>query len=118
MSDVCCPCCGRRLREPAVPLAGLLSVPLPRTGRRIIEELVAAFPRAVPMSRMVDVVYFDDPAGGPASSENCIRVAMIRVRAEIEPLGWTIPRGNIATRDFIGYRLTPIEPARKRGVAA
>lgn len=117
MTEIVCPCCGRGLRAPSLPLQGLLSVPLPKAGRRIVEALVKAFPRAVPMAVLLDAVYFDDPEGGPATADNVVRVAMIRVRRELEPLGWTIPRGRFQGRDFLGYRLTPLAAVARRAAA-
>jgi hypothetical protein len=61
---------------------------------------------------LIEIVYADDPDGGPEAAQSSISRTVMRVRMKIKRFGWTIPlarRGPGST----GYRLQPIETIAK-----
>lgn len=107
-----CPTCGHETSQRA-PIEGLSSAPISGAVRRaIIEVLVDAYPGHVETQRLIDIVYADDPDGGPTSAQSTISKHIMKVRAKIEEYGWTIP---FATRGpgSSGYCLAPIETIAK-----
>lgn len=94
-----CPCCGQDIDKtpPVDSLKGLLASH-GHISRRIIELLAGAYPRSIAGPRLADLVYENDPDGGPAN--NSMSVVIFHLRKKLEPCGWTIPHAN-----GHGYRL-------------
>lgn len=92
MKRICCPTCGSPLKSSAVPVEGLLTMKMGGTTRRMVEALVAAYPKSVPFNRLVDAMYGDDPAGGPENPRTDIAVLASKLRPRLQVFGWTIPR--------------------------
>ena len=98
-----CPCCGSEIDQ--TPALGLVEV-VQGLSRTLVTELAMAYPGTVSMERLIDVLYGDDPQGGPLSADNAISVYNWRIRKVIEPLGWTIPRQNHGGAHYRLSRLT------------
>lgn len=106
-AGVLCPCCGRPM-DALPPLEHLVLTMAPQghVSRRIIKALVDAYPRAICGPRLHDIIYADDPDGGPLC--NSVSVLMIRLRKKLRPYGWTVPHVKKG-RYSQGYRLAPLE---------
>jgi DNA-binding response OmpR family regulator len=102
-----CPCCGQALNNRA-SLESLASAPLAKLEHRIIDAMVRAYPRSVTRAGLVDVLYFDDPDGGPDSAENIVAVMMVRLRKKLPPYGWTIPNCRSGSGNYGRYKLEPL----------
>lgn len=83
-----CPCCGGEMEggSPEVVLdAGLTPLEM-----AIMTPLVKAYPRGMTARQLADIVYAEDPNGGPLQADRCIAVHMFYIRAKIKPLGWHV----------------------------
>lgn len=85
-----CPCCGVEMAEP-LGMRQLTDVPMLPAERRIVDELIRAYPRKVSISSLVDTLYFDDPNGGPDNAHATVRVNLTHLRKRLPKFGWTIP---------------------------
>lgn len=93
-----------------LPLSGLLEVPLSHMDRTIVEILSRSYPRAISSTVLTDMVYAEDPDGGPDYAKNSLQVTVCRLRPKLEPYGWTIPRN--ATGSPGQYRLQMLHAGR------
>lgn len=102
-----CPCCNQSVDQPP-PVDSLTAVLAPHghVSRRILELLSGAYPRAIAGPRLTELVYENDPDGGPEG--NSMQVVIWHLRKKIEPYGWTIPLAQHGTNSA-GYRLAPVE---------
>ncbi len=92
LTAICCPTCGHKAQAQAVPLAyleGFISASLPR---RVIQFLISK-PKGATIAQIVKEVYADDVDGGPLYASGTISVTLVRLRAALAPLGWTITKG-------------------------
>ena len=95
-----CPCCGAPVRVEAWKKA--LSVLTPQ--QRRIAEIVASRP-GIRMIEVADLVYADDPDGGPEWAEASLAVQTCRANARLAPFGFAIRAGRGCRN---GYRVTKI----------
>lgn len=108
MSQHSCPCC----RQP-VPIPTLETVTLALNLQPLQERILRAIWRgkgqAVPTSRVFDVMYEDDPDGGPSDAEmyRAFKVALCRLRGRLAGSGVSIE--NVGYRR--GWRLVMAEAA-------
>lgn len=65
---------------------------------RILRRLAASQGRIVSETALIDVLYGDDPNGGPDDPGDCIRTFIKRLRRRL-------PEGAIENRHGVGYRL-------------
>lgn len=103
-----CPTCGHPVDTGAVPIESLVDASNGAEGSRIIGLLIDAYPRHVQTQRIANLVYCDDPNGGPDFAVETIRVIVHRLRKTLPRYGWTIPIGKRGAGSQ-GYRLAPIE---------
>lgn len=86
-----CPCCGAEMPVPG--LSALRHMRLPPNERRVLDALIDVYPHYMPISRIVDRVYSDDPTGGPDTAVNAVAVYLSRLRRKLSTYGWTAGRG-------------------------
>jgi hypothetical protein len=100
-----CPCCGQEVtpkgrlqafaaRRQSAPLTG-----------GVLRVLMAAR-TPIPLRDLVSAVYANDPSGGPDSADQCVRIAIHRLRPQLRDIGWTIQR-----HGWSGYALQPTRVA-------
>lgn len=65
---------------------------------RILRRLAASQGRIVSETALIDVLYGDDPNGGPDDPGDCIRTFIKRLRRRLPP-------GAIENQPGLGYRL-------------
>lgn len=104
-----CPCCGQAIHAGRAPIEALEAAPLTVAERRLVQALVRIYPRSTTKTHLVDVLYDDDPNGGPETANLVVAVHLSRLRKKLPSYGWTIPsnragRGNLARH----YRLEPL----------
>lgn len=87
MDTPTCPCCGQPAPKTAHP-KGLADVPMRPTAKRIVAELIRAYPRGVSARQLADRVYAMDANGGPDDAENCIYVHLHKAKPIIRQYGW------------------------------
>lgn len=101
-----CPACGKPVD--AVPAQALaLSTGLSAHERKVVEALVAAYPRYVTGEFLLESVYGDRWDGGPDS--NSLNVFMVHLRKKLPKYGWTIPSGKQGRGNPGRYRLQHTE---------
>jgi hypothetical protein len=86
-----CPCCGQEVQ----PKARLQAFVARRSKAPLTGGVLRALMRAkspMHVADLVSVVYADDPDGGPDTAEQCIRIAVHRLRPQLLAIGWTIQR--------------------------
>lgn len=95
-----CPTCGHAITRDFAPAS--LPCPTEVTGQQVVilDALIAAWPRDVTMARLIDLLYGDDPDGGPDDPGRVVRVQVHRMKAWMQSYGWTI-----RNRYGFGYRL-------------
>lgn len=108
--NVHCPTCGHLLS--AIPVAGVSEVPLEGQARKIVELLAKAYPKSVSRTAIWDALYGDDPNGGPDNPDAVINVRIYRLRRQLAPYGWTIPRASTGRGNHGRYRLAPVAGER------
>ena len=99
-----CPFCGTKLQQPP-DLSQLAVLPNQRLKRRLLDALLAAYPRGLSTEQLMDKMFWDDPDGGPESNTIAVRVS--KLRPDLEPLGWTITH---ARANYGIYQLKRIQP--------
>lgn len=88
----CCPTCGHKSQAQAVSLdrlEGFVTAPMQR---RVLQILMAA-PRGLMIADILQKVYGGHQDGGPLYAASSVSVALVRLRALLAPLGWTITKG-------------------------
>ena len=86
-----CPCCGSTMTEAG--FSALEAISLPPMERRVLDTLLAAFPKELTAVQIADRVWSDDPNGGPQTAHNGVSVYMNRLRHKIRAYGWTAGAG-------------------------
>lgn len=104
-----CPTCGQHISEAHVPVGALLDIDFGTSKQRLVAALVGAYPRAVPMERLIHALYGDDEEGGPDDAESAIRSMCLQLRKALRPFGWTIPKAHPGRSDEKARRLAPLE---------
>lgn len=83
-----CPCCGGEIAD--VPVEALKEIDLRAYNAAILRLLVAAYPRALTIETLIEGVYAGNE---PEHAVSSLRVLLKRLRAVLEPYGWTITGG-------------------------
>jgi hypothetical protein len=109
---ICCPLCGGSLAAGRVPVEALVELNVSEQQRRILEELVRAFPRSVPKTSLIDALYFDDPDGGPDNPRNVLSQQLSRIRAALHPYGWSLSNAQRDGSNYGRVRLVKLELAQ------
>ena len=104
---ILCPCCNRPMEADKAPVAALTAAPVWGQHKTILDALASAYPRYVEQSFLIDLLYSNDPDGGPICANNIVRSRVVGLRKTIREYGWTI--GKYTTGR---YRLEPIEGAQ------
>lgn len=104
-----CPCCGQPMHAGRAPIEALEAAPLTTAERRLVQALARIYPRSATKAHLIDVLYDDDPNGGPETASLVVAVHLSRLRKKLPSYGWAIPsnkagRGNQAR----GYKLEPL----------
>lgn len=100
-----CPCCGAPMAS-RPPAEALRYGRLPPLVRRVVDVLLRSYPRTMSFRRLADLVYADDPNGGPDQAERCLSSSIAQARHEIAKTGWRIG-GASGYREAIG--IWPLE---------
>lgn len=103
MTSVPCPCCGAQMASPG--LEALRYVTLPRMERRVLDELIDAYPKSLSIQQLVNLVWADDPTGGPDTANNSISVYLHHIRRKLSDFGWSAGR---IPGSYAGVRLWPL----------
>lgn len=80
-----CPTCGHVYARPDASL--LASLPLTSRGRRLCQVLFKNFGKWVPAEHLVEVLYADDPEGGPQTAFNCLANQLGRINRSLRVHG-------------------------------
>jgi hypothetical protein len=106
MTERKCACCGQALPES-------VDVPaLKGKSRKIFEFVRKAGKAGILSDRLVDLVYQDDPNGGPLSAVASVHVLICRVnRVYLKPAGYVIKGEHTGGCAFGRYRLVRLEAA-------
>ena len=97
VSIPCCAHCGQPI---AGPFPDPESIDLQRRHRQVLKILIDAHGRYVPAARVAELVYADDPDGGPLGAVDIVSAFAHHLRRKMRPLGW-----NIESKRFAGYRI-------------
>lgn len=104
-----CPTCHQPVTE-RIPVLSLSDAPLPKAERKIVEILGRAYPRSLDKRVLIDLLYEDDPDGGPDDPSNVLTTLVCRLRSKLPSYGWTIPKNTKAGTGIYGrYRLEPVQ---------
>jgi len=100
-----CPCCGGDVTNATVEMVLQHVQVLPDTREaRILELLWKSKGLAVPTARIFDVMFADDPGGGPGNNNalyNSLKFTLLRLRRKLEGSGVSILSAGYGR----GYRL-------------
>ena len=107
-----CPCCGQETDFASIDM--LRWVLLSPGERRVMNILLDAHPRTLSQQRIADLIYANDPNGGPLCAVGVIANHTRRIRQKIGHLGWTV--GGVGPRSGVGISRI-IEPRRHNGKA-
>lgn len=104
-----CPTCGQPVAGSRMPVEMLLEMRIGGKRRRLLTELVRAYPKPVTRDALIASLYGDDPNGGPLCAEEIINILVSHLRKQLGPLGWTIPRMKPIPGDPAARQLVPLE---------
>lgn len=107
---IVCPCCGQPVGE-AKGLDFIRDVAAGPLQAKLLDALIRRKGRLVQMRVLADECFEDDPEGGPDDASNSIRVALMKLRQRLAPVGWKIEsKGGRGPGSDGGafYRLTPL----------
>lgn len=102
-----CPTCGHAMEAKRASLETLSSAPFEPQLRLIIDALAKAYPRFVTTDFLLDHLYGGRQDGGPDNAESLIRTRISKLRKQLAPYGWTIPKHGSGNQGR--YKLQPIE---------
>lgn len=89
--------------------AGALPV-LKGKSRKILDSIVRAGKRGISGEQLVDIVYGDDPNGGPLTAAGCLRVLICHAnKRHLRPIGYQIKGEHTGHGAFGRYRLMKCE---------
>lgn len=102
--SVCCPLCGSKLPPHVVPRDKLLSY-IKSTGYvpKVLEVMLRQTV-AISAYDLANIVYADDPNGGPEKSNIAVTFIIRRLNAQLRPLGWEVSGKRPGSN---GYLLVP-----------
>lgn len=86
---IACPCCGAPMAGPPSVDSLLLAVGSGHT-RTIIERLVDRYPKPVRMSELIDLLWGDDPNGGPDHPRNNVYANIWRLNQQLKSRNWRV----------------------------
>ncbi len=81
----CCPYC-----KQTMPLSFKIEANLPPAWRAMLDIIYRAGEHGISTDRLVNLVYSDDPNGGPDNAVKSIHVRICRMNKRLRPLGWLI----------------------------
>lgn len=98
-----CPCCGRAVvNAPASLVDAVDALRLPRRQRRIVDALIAAFPRTISKDDLVPAVW-DHLDDEPEFPGDVLESHVSKLRQALRPHGWSVDGVRMA-----GYRLIEV----------
>ena len=71
---------------------------------RILDVLATGKNRFLPAKRIADLIYANDPNGGPGDAVNVVASSISRIRTKLASVGL-----GVENRKTIGYRLIKLE---------
>lgn len=83
-----CPCCGSAMS--AGDIRAIEALSLPPNERRVLDELLAVFPRSLSSFEIAQRVYRHEVNGGPLAANRNIDVYLCRLRPKVSRYGWQI----------------------------
>ena len=110
---ITCPCCGSQIDDPSIAMEHLAGVALTPSQREILQIIVKSHPRPVSTDAMIDLIYGDDPEGGPPFVRNVIAQQISRIRPVVRKYGWMIPTSRSGQGRAGLYRLEKINMVAK-----
>lgn|GEM_PF-1322802 len=96
-----CPCCGAAVEGRPDPATIIAALPLTLLRRRLCGALADRFGTFVSMQHLADVVYGDDPNGGPDEAAGVLRQFIHQERPKLRKHGLAIE----AHGPNVGYRM-------------
>lgn len=99
IEQVKCPCCGQTTSvAPAVVRALLAPI------ERRVYDAIVRYPLRYTSTSLANIVYADDPNGGPESGKNVMCVTVNHINKKFKRFGWRIVAMRPGSRG--GYKLT------------
>lgn len=103
-----CPTCGQSIDGPA-PVKALADANLSVMQQKIVAALTSSYPNGIRTPAMVDIIYADDPDGGPDFAVYTLRMMMVRLRRKLKPHGWTVSVNKPGKSNVAIYRLERVQ---------
>lgn len=105
---ICCPVCQKPLKNPALEIQHLTELKMTKHRSRILNSLIASYPRRVDRDVVLDAIYFDCPNDGPEWAASSLKAMICEFNKQLTKFGWKI-QGGSAGRGYIGtYQLINI----------
>jgi hypothetical protein len=101
-----CPCCGGELPS-EIPASALSAIPMPESERAILDLAVAAYPKAITSTAIIQGIWGRRADGGALDTRNGIGVRVHRLNKRLRPLGWRVASTG---GSWHGRRLEVINP--------
>lgn len=104
----CCPTCGQGIPGGEAPIEALTDAKVPKQQREILRILVGCYPRDIGVEALIEIIWGNDPDGGPLDPRSVINTQLCRLRPAILKYGWTIPRRGGGSGNYGRYRLARV----------
>lgn len=83
-----CPTCGGHMSDEDVNI--LSQVSLSPQQKAILDRVLVSYPKQIPLSAIVSMLYSGDVNGGPDGADNNVRVQIVNVNKVLSSYGWRI----------------------------
>ena len=93
-----CPCCGAT--APDIPRSEVVANALPPVQAAVLRALAANFGRFIATERLTQIVWANDPHGGPEYAKTCISAAIARMRPKLVAHSLAVD-----AKQYLGYRV-------------
>jgi DNA-binding winged helix-turn-helix (wHTH) protein len=105
---ICCPVCNQALKNPALEIHQITEIRMTKHRKRILEKLIAAYPRRVERDDIIEAVYFDCAKDGPEWAIHCLYSMVLALNKKLNGYGWQIKGHGKGMGNIPSYQLINI----------
>jgi DNA-binding winged helix-turn-helix (wHTH) protein len=78
------------LKSPSLEIGQITEIRMTKHRKRILEKLIAAYPRRVERDDIIEAVYFDCSKDGPEWAYDCLYSMVFALNKKLNGYGWQI----------------------------
>jgi DNA-binding winged helix-turn-helix (wHTH) protein len=105
---ICCPVCNQALKNPTLEIHQITEIRMTKHRKRILEKLIAAYPRRVGREDIISAVYFDCSKDGPEWAYQCLYSMVLALNKKLFDHGWQVKGHGKGMGNIPSYQLINI----------